>query len=187
MRRTGMLLAVVLVVVASTSDLRAGTLAGVTLPDTAPVDGRTLVLNGLGLRTKFFVKVYIAGLYLEQKSSDASAILKTDVPKRVVMHFVRGVSKSQISDGFNESFESNSPDAKKAVKAEIDQFLDALESVNDGDEVVLTYLPATGTAVAIKGKEKVTIAAPAFAQMLFSVWLGPKPPNQDLKKGLLGF
>lgn len=186
MRKTGISLAVLVFVMASTFDLLAGTLAGVTLPDTVQVGGRTLVLNGLGLRKKFVVKVYVAGLYLEQKSSDPGAILKAEAPKRIVMHFVRGVSKNQIVEAFTESFENNAPDAKKTLKAEIDQFLGALESVNDGDQIVLTYLPGTGTTVAINGKEKVTIAAPAFAPVLFSVWLGPKPPNADLKKGLLG-
>ena len=185
MRKTGISLAVLAFVMASTFDLLAGTLAGVTLPDTVQVGGRTLVLNGLGLRKKFVVKVYVAGLYVEQKSSDPGAILKADAPKRIVMHFVRGVSKNQIADAFTESFENNTPEARKTLKAEIDQFLGALESVNDGDQMVLTYLPGTGTTVAINGKEKVTIAAPAFAPVLFSVWLGPKPPNADLKKGLL--
>ncbi|HXJ88347.1 MAG TPA: chalcone isomerase family protein [Candidatus Binatia bacterium] len=186
MRKTVTFLAVVTFVVASTFPLLAATLAGVTLPDTAQVGTRTLLLNGLGLRKKFVVKVYVAGLYLERKSSDSAAILNADVPKRIVMHFVRGVSKSQIADAFDESFENNSPDAKNTLKNEIDQFLAALESVNDGDQMVLTYLPATGTTLAINDKEKLTIAAPAFAQALFSVWLGPKPPNADLKNGLLG-
>ena len=92
-----------------------------------------------------------------------------------------------MTDAFTESFEDNAPDAVKTMKAEIDQFLGALESMNDGDQMVLTYLPITGTTLAINGKEKATIAAPAFAPVLFSVWLGPKPPNADLKKGLLGY
>ncbi|HTT21388.1 MAG TPA: chalcone isomerase family protein [Candidatus Sulfotelmatobacter sp.] len=186
MRKTGNFLAVAMFVVASTFPLLAGTLAGVTLPDTVQVGTRTLLLNGLGLRKKFVVKVYVAGLYLERKSSDPGAILNADVPKRIVMHFVRSVSKSQIADAFDESFENNSPDAKKTLKTEIDQFLGALEPVNDGDQMVLTYLPGTGTTLAINDKEKLTIAAPAFAPALFSVWLGPKPPNADLKNGLLG-
>ena len=57
-------LVVVVFVVASMFDLHAASLAGVTLPDTAQVAGTTLVLNGLGLRKKFVVKVYVAGLYL---------------------------------------------------------------------------------------------------------------------------
>jgi len=186
MQKTGSLLLVLVFVMTSTFDLVAGTLSGVTLPDTVQVGGRTLVLNCLGLRKKYVVKVYVAGLYLEQKSSDPSSILKADVPKRIVMHFVRGVSKNQMADAFNESFENNAPDASKTMKAEIDQFLGALEPLDDGDEMVLTYLPGSGTTVAVHSKEKVTIGAPAFASVLFSVWLGPKPPNADLKKGLLG-
>ena len=186
MRKISMLSAVLVFVVTSTFQLLAGELAGVTLPDTVQVGGRTLVLNGLGLRKKFMVKVYVAGLYLEQKSSDAGAILKADAPKRIVMHFVRGVTKNQIIDAFSESFENNTPGAKQTMKAEIDQFLGALDSVNDGDEMFLTYLPGTGTTVAINGKEKLTIATPSFAPVLFSVWLGPRPPNAEVKDGLLG-
>ncbi len=48
-------------------------MAGVDLPDTAQVGSTTLVLNGMGLRTKMMVKVYVAGLYVTQKTSDAVA------------------------------------------------------------------------------------------------------------------
>jgi hypothetical protein len=171
---------------ASMFDLHAASLAGVTLPDTVQAGGTTLVLNGLGLRKKFVVKVYVVGLYLEQKSSDAGAILKADAPKRIVMQFVHDASKNQMADAFDESFNNNAPDAKKTMKADIDRFLAALEPVKEGDQLVFTYLPGTGTTLAINGKDKLTIAAPAFGPVLFSVWLGPKPPNADLKKGILG-
>jgi hypothetical protein len=52
--------------------------------------------------------------------------------------------------------------------------------------LVFTYIPATGTSLAIAGKETRTIVGSNFAEMLFSVWLGPKPPNAALKKGILG-
>jgi hypothetical protein len=71
-------LAVVVFGLASMMDLHAASLAGVTLPDTAQVGSTPLVLNGLGLRTKFGVKVYVAGLYLAQKSSDPNAIIKSE-------------------------------------------------------------------------------------------------------------
>jgi hypothetical protein len=140
----------------------------------------------MGLRTKYAFKVYVAGLYLAQKSSDPSAILKPDATKRIVMHFVRDVSQTQIADGFSESFQSNTPDAAKTLKPDIGRLFSALESVKDGEEIVFTYIPGTGTSVAIGGKEKLAVAGPAFAEMLFSVWLGPKPPNASLKKGILG-
>ena len=186
MRKTFILLAVVVFWLAPICDLHAASLAGVTLPDTVQVGGTTLVLNGLGLRKKFVVKVYVAGLYLQQKSSDPDTIIKADAPKRIVMQFVRDVSKSQIADAFNEGFNNNAPDAEKTMKADIDRLLGALDPVKEGDQMVFTYVPGTGTTFAINGKEKLTIGAPAFGPVLFSVWLGPKPPTADLKKGMLG-
>jgi hypothetical protein len=186
MRKTVLLLAVIVFVVSSTSALYAATLAGVTLPDSVQAGGKTLVLNGVGLRNKMMFKVYVAGLYLEQKSSDANAILKSDSPKRLVMHFVRDVSKKQMTDAFNESFENNSPNEAKSMKTDIDKLLAAIEDLKEGNEMVFTYVPGTGTTMSINGKDKLTIAGPAFAPVIFSVWLGPKPPNADLKKGILG-
>ena len=186
MRKSLLSLAVVTFVVVSMLNLQAGTLAGVTLPDSAQVGGKTLVLNGMGIRTKYMVKVYVAGLYLEQKSSDPNAIIESDAAKQIVMKFLHGASKSQMTDAFDESFRDNSPDAVKTMKPDIDRLLGALEPVNAGDTMVFTYVPGTGSSLSINGKEKVTIAGPAFGQVLFSVWFGPKPPNADLKKGMLG-
>jgi len=129
MRRTVTLLAVIVVGLASLFRLYAASLAGVTLPDTVRVGSTSLVLNGLGLRTKYMVKVYVAGLYLTQKSSHADAILKADSPKRLAMHFLHNVSKSQMADAFEESFHDNSPEASKAMKADIDRLLGALEAL----------------------------------------------------------
>jgi len=171
---------------ASIFNLDAATLAGVTLPDTAQIGSTTLVLNGLGLRTKYMVKVYVAGLYLPQRSPDAAAIISADAPKRIVMHFLHGVSQKQMSGAFDESFSDNTPDAKKILQADIDRLLGALEPAKEGDQMIFTYVPGTGTTLAINDKQKMTIAGPAFGQMLFSVWLGPKPPNAGLKNGILG-
>ena len=168
------------------STVHAASMAGVTLPDTVQVAGKTLVLNGLGLRTKYMVKVYVAGLYVEQKSTDADAIIKAEAWKRIVMHFVRSVTKKQITDAFDESFDANAPDAKKSSTAEIDRLFGAIDSVKDGDEMAFTYLPGAGTTFAINGQDKLTVPGSAFGQMLFSVWLGPKPPTAGLKKGMLG-
>ena len=186
MRKLSLSLAVLFLVSASTFNLNAASLAGVTLPDTAQVGGKTLVLNGMGIRTKYMVKVYVGGLYLEQKSSDANAIIKSDTTRQIVMKFLHGASKSQMSDAFNEGFSDNSPEATKTMKAQIDQLIGGLDAVKTGDTMVFTYIPGTGSSMTINGQTKVTITNPAFAPVLFSVWLGPKPPNADLKKGMLG-
>jgi len=58
-------------------------LAGVNMPETLSVGDKTLKLNGLGLRKKAFIKVYVGGLYLEVPSKDAAAILASDGAKAV--------------------------------------------------------------------------------------------------------
>ena len=186
MRKSLISFALVLFLSLSAIAVNAASLAGVTLPDSQQVAGKNLVLNGLGLRSKMMVKVYVAGLYLEQKSSDPNAIMKSDTPKKIIMHFVYHPSKGQMADAFNEGFADNSPDAMKTMKSDIDKLNGALEDLKAGDEMVFTYVPGTGTTLAINGKDKVTIAGQPFAQALLSVWLGPKPPTADVKKGMLG-
>ena len=51
---------------------------------------------------------------------------------------------------------------------------------------VITYVPGTRTTVAVRGTDKVTIPGLPFAQLVFSMWFGPKPPSEALKKGMLG-
>ena len=180
------LASLVIFIFTATFALHAGTLAGVTLPDNVQAGGKTLVLNGMGIRTKAIFKIYIAGLYLEQKSSDASAIIKADEPKQIVMKFVHSASKSQMTDAYQEDFTNNSPGAAKTLKPDIDRLLAALQPMKVGDQMVFTYVPGTGTTMTINGQDKLTVAGPAFGQLMMSVWFGPKPPNADLKKGLLG-
>lgn len=186
MRKTVLSPAIVMFVAISMCNLHAASLAGVTMPDTAQVGNTKLVLNGLGLRTEFMVKVYVAGLYLEQKSSDAGAIIKADAPNRIVMQFLHGASQSQMANAFTESFNDNTPEAMKTMKPDIDRLLGALEPVKPGDQMIFTYVPGTGTTFAINGKDKLTIAGSAFNPVILSVWLGPKPPTANVKKGMLG-
>jgi hypothetical protein len=186
MYKTVVSLSAVLWMFASTPILNSASLAGANLPDTATVGGKSLVLNGLGVRTEFMVKVYVAGLYLDQKSTDADAIIKSDAPKRIVMHFLHDASKKQLTDAFSESFNDNSPQAGATTKGGIDKFLGALQPLKVGDEMVFTYLPGTGTTASINGTDKVTVPGQAFSQVLLSVWFGPKPPTASLKKGMLG-
>ena len=83
--------ATVLITLRSVSAAHAVELAGVSFPDRATVRGRAAVLNGLGLRTATVlkVKVYVIGLYLENRSSDLQAIIASSDHKRIVMQFVR--------------------------------------------------------------------------------------------------
>lgn len=164
---------------------------GVTMPDQITVGQETLVLNGMGLRIKrvafISVKVYVAGLYLPKKGSDPVKVLAADEPRRIVMHFLyKNVGRDKLLEGWNDGFKNNSGSKLEALKARIEKFNALWSDMKTGDEAVLTYVPGKGTEVAIKGKTIATIEGKDFADALFSIWLGPNPPNEEIKTGLLG-
>jgi hypothetical protein len=163
------------------------TVAGVKLDDTVSVNGQNLVLNGAGIRKKFFIKVYVGALYLTAKQSDAAAILAADAPRRMVMHFVYSVGKDKIAEAWEEGLRDNTPTASAEVKANFKTLASWMEDIKDGQEVVLIYLPGNGTAVVVNGHAKGTLAGKATADAILATWIGPKPgPGGDFKKAVLG-
>jgi len=42
------------------------------------------------------------------------------------------------------------------------------------------------TPSVVAGKELGVFEGKGFADAVFSIWLGPKPPSEDLRKGMLG-
>ena len=165
----------------------AATLAGVTLPDQAEVGGKSLVLNGMGLRKKFVIKVYVGGLYLPQKQRDARNVLSIDQPRQMVMHFLYDVSKEQMCDAWNEGLEANVPGASAEVEGAFTTLCGWMEDLPKGNRLVLTYVPAEGTRVEVNGKTKGTLPGKAFADAVLATWIGPEPgPGEDFKKAMLG-
>jgi len=162
----------------------AGELSGVTLPDTLKVGEKTLKLNGLGLRKKAMFKVYVGGLYLESPSKDPGGILASDQAKAIRMHFLRDLTKAQLVEAFQEGFEANVKD-RAAQKAAFDKMLAVVPDVKEGSTLTFAYLPGKGTALSAGNKELGVFEGKGFAGAVFSIWLGPKPPSEDLKKGML--
>jgi len=163
----------------------AGELSGVTLPDTLKAGEKTLKLNGLGLRKKAMFKVYVGGLYLESPSKDAGAIIAADQAKAIRMHFLRDLTKAQLVEAFQEGFEGNVKD-RAPQKAAFDKMLALVPDVKEGTTLTFAYLPGKGTTLSAGSKELGVFEGKGFADAVFAIWLGPKPPSEDLKKGLLG-
>ena len=161
--------------------------AGVTLPDTVDVAQDTLVLNGIALREKFVFDVYVAGLYLTEKSTDPEAILAKDAPRMMVMHFVRDVEAKKINDAWFEGLKANVQAVTPELKAKFDELAKMMADVKDGQEMGFTYTPATGTDVMVAGKTMGGIPGKDFADAILATWIGPKPgPGKRFKQAILG-
>ena len=165
----------------------AGELAGVNLADQVSVSDTELTLNGMGLRKKAVFKIYVAGLYLKEKSQDPSAILASDGPKMVVMHFLTGkATKKKMDAAWHEGFEANSPGQYASLSGQVTKFADFFGDMKDGDRIELTIVPGSGTTATLNEKVVGTIEGDGFGRALLAVWLGDHPPTDDLKDGMLG-
>ena len=165
----------------------AMTVAGVKMDDSTSVNGQTLVLNGAGLRKKFFIKVYVGALYLTAKQSSAAAVMAADAPRRQVMHFLYSVSKDQMCDAWEEGLRDNTKNASAEVKAAFKTLCSWMEPIPKGNRLLLTYVPGTGTTVEVNGKTKGTLPGKATADAILATWIGPKPgPGEDFKDAVLG-
>ena len=163
----------------------AAQLEGATLADTLKAGDKTLKLNGLGLRKKAMFKVYVGGLYLESPSKDAAAILASDQAKAIRLHFLRDLKKGQLVEAFQEGFEGNAKD-KAAQKTAFDKMLALVPDVKEGSTLTFAYVPGKGTTLSAGSRELGVFEGKGFADAVFAIWLGPKPPSEDLKKGMLG-
>lgn len=164
---------------------RAGSFAGVSMPDTVVVGGDTLVLNGMGLREKYFLDIYVGGLYLPAKSADATAIIGADVPKRVTMHIIHDeVPKEKIVETLYEGLARYPQYA--GLKPRMAECADWMEDLRAGDEMVYEYVPGVGTSLSLNGRKKGTLPGQDFMKLVFSIYIGSAPADEALKRGLLG-
>jgi hypothetical protein len=177
----------ILVSVLSAPMIWAGSLAGVAMDDQVTISGKSLQLNGMGLRKKLWVKVYVGGLYLESKSSNANQIVSSEQTKMVTMHFLTDrATKAKMDEAWREGFEANFPDSFAAVKSRVETFIAYFGDMKEGDEIKMVMVPGEGTTVALNGQEKGKIEGDDFAKALLLVWLGSEPPTEELKEGMLG-
>jgi len=165
-------------------------LADIHLADRMQVGDAELQLNGGGIRTKWFFKIYVGALYLPQKQTSAEAIIAGEHKHRIAMYILHKLSGEKLFGAFKEAIEANHSAAELAeLDAQIQQMkqiFEAVQEVKPGDTIMLDYLPDSGTRVTVNGTERGIIAGVPFSRALLKVWLGKNPVQDDLKKGMLG-
>lgn len=171
------------------SGASAATLAGATLPDSYPVDGQPLVLNGIGLRTLtvFNVKVYVAGLYLPRPNHDAQQILASPGPKVIMLKFLRSGSKAQVEKQYREGEAKNCGNGGCAAsnQADFERLVAAAPGVNAGDTSTYVFTQR-GVRVLANNRVIGDFANPDLAYHLLAGFIGANPPSQELRSSLLG-
>jgi hypothetical protein len=165
--------------------------AGVRFDDQATVAGQVLELNGAGLRTRFYFKVYTLGLYLPKKTSSAEAAIDEPGAKRMRFVMKRTVSAEDMVEAFEKALRANNSEADmKALNGRLDQFKNLLlgfGKAREGSEYLLDYVPGAGTHLTVDGVIKdAPIPGDDLFRALLRAWLGPRPVQENLKEAVLG-
>lgn len=176
-----------------TSLAHSATLENVTFPEAINCKGKSLILNGMGLRTKKIVlikvKVYAAALYLESKTNQREQVLTDGKLKKIDLHFLHDVSKEKLVDAWKEAYEKNC-DSSLMNCSQVPQLLEkmgaAVSEVKTGDHLQLTFLPSDILIQTKNSPEVLITGGSDFSKIALSAWFGKHPPNEELQEGLLG-
>lgn len=162
--------------------------SGVHFDDSVTVGGSTLVLNGAGTRhaTIFGIEVYVAGLYVPTRGTDASAILRSDVPRQVVLVMKRDVDAETMSHAIREGITNAAGSHASAISSELDAFVAWCPEMRNGNRMVVTYTPAGNLTVTATGAHGTFHGSATLADAFFRMWLGSHPVEDSLRDAMLG-
>lgn len=160
--------------------------SGVQLDQAVTVQSRQLKLNGYGIRKKFFVKVYIGSLYATKRLVSSAEARQDSDDKLIRMNFLHTkVEKEKITGAFSDGFANNSPDT--IGSPEVKKFLSLFTADFIRGDVVDLILSANGSVSAShNGKSLGTVISSQLAKAVLAIYLGDKPADDSLKRGMLG-
>jgi hypothetical protein len=163
---------------------------GARFDESLKVAGKDLLLNGAGVRTKFIIKVYSAGLYLPVRESTVDGVLKSDGPRRMRLVMARDISSDDFGNAFMTGLNNNvSKEDKAKIITQISKYgemFGQLDAIKKGDTLDTDWIPGSGTQCYLNGK-KIGSLIPdqLFYNSVLRIWLGDKPADASLKEKLL--
>ena len=160
----------------------------VNFPDKIEISGKTLLLNGAGYRTKWFVKVYVGGLYLTGPINDPQQIIDMDEPMGLKLHIVYdGLTGKKMTDAMDEGFLNSTNGNTDSISGKIAEFNSYFtEKINENDIFDIFYTPGQGVSVSKNGTAQGNIKGFDFKKAVFGIWLCDKPADKKLKTAILG-
>lgn len=174
-----------------TGPVQAERVAGVEIPQTASFADHDLNLKGAGVREKWFMDIYVGGLYLPESLLDASAreIIDADEPMAIRLEMVSGmITSEKMKDATMEGLNKSMDGDIKPIEKQVKQFIAGFdEEIAEGDRFDIVYDPGRGILVYKNGQDQGIVAeGKTFKRAVFGIWLSDDPVQSGLKEGMLG-
>lgn len=169
--------------------LHAVEVAGVQVEERIRVGAQELQLNGAGIRSKLFIKVYVGALYAGARMTTPEAVYEATGPRRISLHLLRDLDAQTLHEALDEGLRNNLSaaelEALKGPAGQLGALMKSIGTLRQGAVVTIDF-GTDGLTVSLDGAPRGQVAGGAFAKALLRVWLGDKPADADLKQALLG-
>ncbi len=165
--------------------LEAAVLNGKTFNDRIELHNTVFKLKGLGVKSYVFVKVFVAGFYVEENFKEYDVL--EDGPKRLEVAYFYKIPGAKLAVETSRRIKLNTNQQEfNQIKDRVHMMNSYFVDLNPGDRYALTYIPNQGTYFTYNEKLIGKIEGKDFAKALFAVWIGKEPINHSLKESLLG-
>jgi len=154
--------------------------------------GKDMVRRGTGARSKAFLTVYYASLYVpaELRAVNAQQVIDADQPMSIIMRIdSRLVSRDSFVSAVRGGF------AKVGyASSKVQQYLNMFNGIEiiKGDVFYQNYVPGTGVTVVYKSKKTGqsrtlgTVSGLDFKKAFWGMFLGSNCIDSGLRSGMLG-
>lgn len=163
---------------------------GVRLPISVTLNGTKLLLNGAAVRKRGYFKTDVVALYLPNRATTFSEVLKMAGPKRLHVVPLRDLDGSTISRYFLNDFKqvATEPVFKQLINevGMVGGVYGALHKIYKGDVITIDWLPGVGEQASLNGRQllSVPITNELMYEISLRISLGPTNPK-ELQEHLL--
>ncbi len=169
----------------------AATLEGQNFEERVSVADSELRLNGLGLRAVAILKAYLVALYLSERASTEQAVLSNPGAKRLEIRMLREASAIDFTrallSGIRKNATADELDGLQERVNRLERTIHAIGTVRKGDRITLDFDPQRGMLLALNGQTRgEPIAGLDFYAAILRIFVGRRPVDEALKRGLLG-
>ena len=173
------------------SHATAATLEGVTLPDTYMVNGQSLPLNGMGVRTLDDLSDQgLCGRSVCRETEPrpgGDLWPRKNFGKVIVLQYIHSGSKALVEKEYREGEANNcgNGECSPSDQADFERLVAAAPAVSPGDKTIFVF---TGKGLKVFANETMIgdYADADLAYHMLAGFIGKHPPSEALRNGLLG-
>ncbi len=169
-----------------TLPVAAENIANVDVAEQIQLQEQTYQLNGAGVRSKFFIDLYVGSLYLPQPQHQLEQVLAQ--PEAVIrLNITSGlITADKMHDAVSEGFELATNQDTSAIDEQISAFMALFkDEIKQGDQFTFVTKKDHGVISYKNGQRQGEVSGEAFRQALVKIWLGDKPAQTSLKQAML--